>query len=60
MALGHDAAISMHHRDGTLLARHPHVEEMIGHRIRQVRSVSELSSWVEADPADQSVDGKDG
>jgi diguanylate cyclase (GGDEF)-like protein/PAS domain S-box-containing protein len=30
VALGPGAAISMHHRDGTLLARHPHVPEMIG------------------------------
>src|SRR6202051_274275 len=30
VALGKDAAISMLHRDGTLLARHPHVESMIG------------------------------
>ncbi len=30
VALGSDAAIAMHHRDGTLLARYPHVDEMIG------------------------------
>jgi diguanylate cyclase (GGDEF)-like protein len=30
VALGSGAAISMHHRDGTLLARYPHVGEMIG------------------------------
>jgi diguanylate cyclase (GGDEF)-like protein/PAS domain S-box-containing protein len=30
VALGKDAAISMHHHDGTLLARYPHVEEIIG------------------------------
>jgi hypothetical protein len=30
IALGKDAAISLHHRDGTLLARYPHVEEVIG------------------------------
>ena len=30
LALGEGAAISMYHRDGTLLARYPHVEEMIG------------------------------
>ena len=34
VALGPDAAIAMHHRDGTLLARHPHVEEMIGKNFR--------------------------
>jgi diguanylate cyclase (GGDEF)-like protein/PAS domain S-box-containing protein len=30
MALGEGAAISIYHRDGTLLARYPHVEAMIG------------------------------
>ncbi|RTL75072.1 MAG: EAL domain-containing protein [Bradyrhizobiaceae bacterium] len=30
VALGEGAAIAMFHRDGTLLARHPHVESMIG------------------------------
>ena len=30
VALGTGAAISMHHRNGTLLARHPHVDAMIG------------------------------
>ena len=30
LALGDDAAISMYHRDGTLLARYPHVDTMIG------------------------------
>ncbi len=30
VALGSGAAIAMHHRDGTLLARYPHLDEMIG------------------------------
>ena len=30
VALGKDATISIHHRNGTLLARYPHVESMIG------------------------------
>jgi diguanylate cyclase (GGDEF)-like protein len=30
VVLGEDATISMYHRDGTLLARYPHIEEMIG------------------------------
>jgi diguanylate cyclase (GGDEF)-like protein/PAS domain S-box-containing protein len=34
VALGTGAAISMHHRDGTLLARHPHVDAMIGQNFR--------------------------
>ena len=32
LALGDDATISMFHHDGTLLARHPHVETMIGRK----------------------------
>ncbi|MEN3348532.1 MAG: hypothetical protein V7632_2167 [Bradyrhizobium sp.] len=34
VALGEGAAISMHHRDGTLLARYPHVDELIGKNYR--------------------------
>jgi diguanylate cyclase (GGDEF)-like protein len=34
VALGEGAAISMYHRDGTLLARHPHIERMIGSHVR--------------------------
>ncbi|MDP1881863.1 MAG: PAS-domain containing protein, partial [Bradyrhizobium sp.] len=34
VALGQDATIAMHHRDGTLLARHPHVEELIGRNFK--------------------------
>jgi diguanylate cyclase (GGDEF)-like protein len=30
VALGDDAVISMFHRDGTLMARYPHVEKLIG------------------------------
>jgi diguanylate cyclase (GGDEF)-like protein/PAS domain S-box-containing protein len=32
LALGEDAAISMFHHDGTLIARHPHVAAMIGQK----------------------------
>ncbi|MDP3693330.1 EAL domain-containing protein [Bradyrhizobium sp.] len=34
VALGRDSTIAMHHRDGTLLARHPHVEEMVGRNFK--------------------------
>src|SRR6202163_2583609 len=34
VALGPGAAIAMHHRDGTLLARYPHRDEMIGKNFR--------------------------
>jgi diguanylate cyclase (GGDEF)-like protein len=30
VVLGENATITMYHRDGTLLARYPHIEEMIG------------------------------
>jgi hypothetical protein len=32
--LGEGAAISMYLRDGTLLARYPHIERMIGSNVR--------------------------
>ena len=34
VALGDDAAIAMFHRDGTMLARHPHTDTMIGQNFR--------------------------
>ncbi len=34
VALGEGAAISMYSRDGTLIARHPHIEQMIGTNVR--------------------------
>ena len=33
LALGDDATISMFHHDGTILARYPHVEKLIGRKI---------------------------
>jgi diguanylate cyclase (GGDEF)-like protein len=35
VALGKDAAITMHHHDGVLLARYPHVEGIIGKNFRE-------------------------
>ncbi|QWG23335.1 EAL domain-containing protein [Bradyrhizobium sediminis] len=34
VALGKGAAISMFHRDGTMLARYPHIDEMIGQKFK--------------------------
>ena len=34
IALGKDAAVSMFYRDGTMLARYPHIEAMIGQSFR--------------------------
>jgi diguanylate cyclase (GGDEF)-like protein len=61
VALGPGAAISMHHRDGTLLARHPHVEAMIGKNFRtgpaNQQRVFELDS--SATRLTSPIDGKD-
>jgi diguanylate cyclase (GGDEF)-like protein len=38
VALGQDASISMNHRDGTLIARFPHVEAMIGRNFKPASS----------------------
>jgi diguanylate cyclase (GGDEF)-like protein len=35
VALGKDAAITMHHHDGVLLARYPHVESIIGKNFKE-------------------------
>ena len=61
VALAPGATISMHHRDGTLLARYPHVEDMIGKNFKtgptSQQQVFELAHTVSrlASP----VDGKD-
>jgi diguanylate cyclase (GGDEF)-like protein len=34
VVLGENASIAMYHRDGTLLARYPHIEEMIGRNFK--------------------------
>lgn len=39
LALGEDAAISMYHRDGMLLARYPHVEALIGRNFESSRQI---------------------
>ena len=44
VALGPGATIAMHHSDGTLLARYPHVAEMVGKNSRRVRPTSGRSS----------------
>jgi diguanylate cyclase (GGDEF)-like protein/PAS domain S-box-containing protein len=42
VALGPDAAISMFHRDGTMLARYPHVDRMIGRNFKAAPLVSKV------------------
>lgn len=61
VALGPDSAIAIHHRDGTLIARHPHVPEMIG---RNFRTGPAVQQRVFEQPASNSrltspLDGKD-
>jgi diguanylate cyclase (GGDEF)-like protein len=61
LTLGDDAVISMLHRDGTLLARYPHVESMIGQNFlkaplfQKVLSKTNQGSLRSVSP----VDGKD-
>ncbi|WP_050626407.1 bifunctional diguanylate cyclase/phosphodiesterase [Bradyrhizobium viridifuturi] len=61
VALGEGAAISMHHRDGTLLARYPHVEEMIGKNFRTGPASQQQVFELPATTARMAspVDGKD-
>jgi len=40
-ALGPDSAIAIHHRDGTLLARHPHIPEIIGKNFKSGPAVQQ-------------------
>ena len=60
LALGTGASIAMHHRDGTLLARYPHVPELIGRNFRngppaqqqvfeKPRSTSRLTSPIDGE-----------
>jgi diguanylate cyclase (GGDEF)-like protein len=44
VALGEGAAISLYHRDGTLLARYPHIDAMIGTNIGANPIYQKLSS----------------
>ncbi|TWC05465.1 diguanylate cyclase/phosphodiesterase [Bradyrhizobium macuxiense] len=61
VALGEGAAIAMHHRDGTLLARYPHVEEMIGKNFRSGPASQQQVFELPASTArlTSPVDGKD-
>jgi len=42
VALGKDAAIAMFHRDGTMLARYPHIDRMIGRNFKTAPLVSKV------------------
>jgi diguanylate cyclase (GGDEF)-like protein len=61
VALGDGAAISMYHGDGTLLARYPHVEELIGQNFasglvhQQILAKSDFGTMRLSSP----IDGRD-
>ena len=61
LALGDGAAISMLHRDGTLLARYPHVDAMIGQNFKTARSSSSVLSKADQGTARliSPIDGQD-
>jgi hypothetical protein len=42
VALGKDAAISMFHRDGTMLARHPYADSMIGQKFKTAPLIAKV------------------
>src|SRR5882762_1001194 len=44
VALGNGAAISIFHRDGTMLARHPHADSMIGQNFKTAPLMSKVLS----------------
>jgi diguanylate cyclase (GGDEF)-like protein len=58
LALGENAAISMYHRDGTMLARYPHIEAMIGRNFstgqihRRILSMSDHGTLRLTSPVD--------
>ena len=61
MALGQDASISLHHRDGTLLARYPHAEKAIGRNLKTglLRQQRLFTSDHESARLISPVDGRD-
>jgi diguanylate cyclase (GGDEF)-like protein/PAS domain S-box-containing protein len=60
VALGEGAAISMLHRDGTMLARHPHVESMIGQNFKSAPLLATaLGQGASSRRVQSPVDGQD-
>jgi diguanylate cyclase (GGDEF)-like protein len=47
VTLGEGAAITLLHRDGTLLARHPHVESMVGRNLKSGSVFQDILSGAE-------------
>src|SRR5262249_21374245 len=61
LSLGHGAAISMFHHDGTLIARHPHVASIIGQKFASVPLVDRVKAHggVQTLQVKSPVDGQD-
>lgn len=60
VVLGDDAVISMFHRDGTMMARYPHIEKMIGENFSQGPFFRMISKGDHGNARTKSVmDGKD-
>ncbi|WP_291612691.1 EAL domain-containing protein [Bradyrhizobium sp.] len=61
LSLGKGAAISMFHRDGTLIARHPHVAAMIGQKLFNAPLVESVQTHggVRSMKVRSPVDGKE-
>jgi diguanylate cyclase (GGDEF)-like protein len=60
VALGDDAVISMFHRDGTLMARYPHVEKLIGQNFSKGPLFQVITTTDHGSAREKSVvDGRD-
>src|SRR6185437_6830102 len=44
VALGHSAAISLFHADGTMLARYPHIDELIGKKFKSAPLMKQVAA----------------
>ena len=61
VALGNDAAISMFDRDGTMLARHPHADSMIGQNFKAAPLLTKVltQGGYQTQRLQSPVDGRD-
>jgi diguanylate cyclase (GGDEF)-like protein len=60
LALGKDAVISMFHRDGTMMARYPHIDDLIGRNFSDAPFLQVLSNADHGNARRKSiVDGQD-
>jgi diguanylate cyclase (GGDEF)-like protein len=59
LALGKDAVISMFHRDGTMLARYPHVDKLIGQNFSNGPFFRILTTADHGSARTSDIDGRD-